>query len=274
MIDITRTRLADGFAAAALVLASVASAAGLLAPSLYRDTEAWVRQAQASDLTTLAVAVPLLGIGLWRARAGSAVGRLLAIGSLAYLVYGYAIFSFSVATNAMTPVHYAVMGLSTWSLLLHAAGFDVEALSTPRVPRRTTGWFLVGVAGLFLMLWGSQIATSILTGTTAPEVAALGLTTNPVWALDLAFALPLFAVAGVLLLRNERHAVIAALPALAFIVVMGLSILVIFGFDALAGQRVDAVPVGMIGLLVAGGAILVARCIAQPRQPAMHEATT
>ena len=257
----TRSQWANRLALVAMLLAMAASAVGLLVPGLYRDSEAWVRQAQASDLTTLAIAVPLLSLGLWRGARGSAVAYLLALGSLGYLAYGYAIFSFSVATNAMTPVHYAILGLASWSLFLNVAELDLNALSAHgivRLPRRRTGWFLIGVAALFLLLWGGQIATSIATGATAPEVAALGLTANPVWALDLAFALPLFAVAGVLMLRAERNAIFAVVPVLAFIAVMGVSILVIFGFDAMAGQRVDLVPVILIATLVATAALLIA----------------
>jgi hypothetical protein len=267
MSPFTNRQLADRFAVTALALAAVASAAGLFIPKLYRDTEPWVRQAQASDLTTLVLAVPLLGIGLWRRRAGSATGYLVTLGVLAFLVYGYAIFSFAVATNPMSPLHYAILGLGTWSLVLHGVGLDFDGLGAAglgRLPRRTTGWFLLGVAALFAVLWGRQIATSIVTGKTAAEVAVLGLTTNPVWALDLAFALPFLAVAGVGMLRNRGHAIVAALPALVFIVVMGLSILVIFAFDALAGQPVDIVPVALIALLVAVATILTGSCIMIP----------
>jgi hypothetical protein len=175
----------------------------------------------------------------------------------------------------MTPLHYAILGASTWSLVLNIVGIDldaVEAAGIGRVPRRTTGWFLVGVAGLFVLLWGGQIATSIVTGTTAPEVAALGLTTNPVWALDLALALPFLGFAGSLLLRDRRHAIVAAFPALVFSAVMGLSILAIFGFDALAGQRVDVVPVALVGSIVAIATILVAICVMQPPTTFAREA--
>jgi len=275
MTRFTHSRLAAAFATAALVLAAIASTAGLLIPHLYRDTESWVRQAQASDITTIALAVPVLGIGLWRARAGSALGYLLTLGALSFLAYGYAIFSFAVATNPMTPLHYAILGLSTWSLVLHIVGIDldtIDAAGIGRVPRRTTGWFLVGVASLFVVLWGGQIATSIVTGKTAPEVAALGLTANPVWALDLAFALPFLAFAGNLLLRDRRHAIVAALPALVFSAVMGLSILAIFGLDALAGQRVDIVPVALVGSIVTIATILVAICVMQPPTTIAREA--
>ena len=67
----SRIKFADRLAFAALVLAAVAAGAGLLVSGLYRDTADGIRQARATDLVTLLVAVPTLAIGLWRARSGS-----------------------------------------------------------------------------------------------------------------------------------------------------------------------------------------------------------
>ncbi len=264
-----RARLADRLAIGALVLAAVAATAGVLIPNLYRDTDAWVRQARASDATTLAVAVPLLVIGLWRARAGSTGFRLVAIGVLGYLVYGYAIFAFAVATNAMTLIHYAILGLVTWSLLLSlmdlAAGPGMD--HHHRMPRRVAGWFLLATAALFALLWLAEIATSISSGETAPSVAAVGLVANPVWALDLALALPFFAFAGVRLLRGHQGAAVAAVPALVFAAVMGLSILVIFAFDAAAGAIVLWPPVLLVGTVVVMATILAVLGVLPPPLP-------
>jgi len=76
---------------------------------LYRDTAEGVRQARATDFVTLLVAVPALALGLWRARRGSAGGRMVAIAALGYLAYSYAIFAFSVVINPLTPVHIAIL---------------------------------------------------------------------------------------------------------------------------------------------------------------------
>jgi hypothetical protein len=80
-----RLRVADRLGSIAVILAAVASLGGLFAPELYRDSSEGIRQARATDLVTLAVAVPALAVGLWRARGGSAVGRVVAIGALGYL---------------------------------------------------------------------------------------------------------------------------------------------------------------------------------------------
>ena len=87
-------------------------------PGLYVDAPNWVQQARGTDLATLFLAVPVLAVGLWTGRRGSAVGRLAVMAGLLYLVYNYAIFAFSVAMNPLTAVHIAIFGLSLWSLVL------------------------------------------------------------------------------------------------------------------------------------------------------------
>jgi hypothetical protein len=254
------TQLARLLAFGAAITASIAAAAGLFVPGLYHDSEGWVRQAKASDLTTLALAVPLLVTALLRARSSDDFSRLIALGVLGYLAYGYAIFAFAIETNALSFLHYAVLGLSVWALLLTLVEREPgssEANPSPDLPRRTTALFLVAVAGLFGVMWIGEIATAISTGAPAPAVAALGLVTNPVWAIDLTVALPLFAVAGVLLLRRAADAERLAIPVLMFIVVMGASILVIFAFDARAGASVPVSPVVIVGATVAISAALI-----------------
>jgi hypothetical protein len=254
-----RNTLGDRFAGAALLLAAIAAGAGLLLSDLYRDNEAWIRQARATDLVTLLVAVPLLALSLRRAGAGSPAARLVAVGALGYLVYSYAIFAFSVAINAMTPLHIAILGLATWALILAVTGLDAAALDAAvgaRLPRRTSATALILISVLFGSLWLGQIAGAITSGTPPAEVARLGLPTNPVYVLDLAFALPLLALAGIRLLRRGRAAGAAAVATLVWTAVMGLSILAIFAFDAAASQAVDPVVVAIIGSITAAAAAL------------------
>ena len=253
-------KVADRLAALALVLAAVAAAAGLLVTGLYRDTAEMAREARAADLVTLAVAVPVLALGLWRARSGSAGARLIALGTLGYLSYSYAIFAFSVVINPMTPVHIAILGLATWSFILTIFGLDqatVDQTSRMRLSRRVAGSFLIVVVGLFAMLWLGQVAGSITSGELPASVSDLNLPTNAVYALDLAFALPLLAVAGVSLLRRDQRGPASALAALGFTTLMGLSVLAIFAVDAAAGIAVEPVPLAIFGVITGVAAILV-----------------
>ena len=256
----SRIKPADRLALVALLLAAVAAAAGLLVSGLYRDTDEGIRQARATDLVTLIFAVPALALGLWRARAGSVGGRFVAVAALGYLAYSYAIYAFSVVIGPLTPVHIAILGFATWSLVLTLFGLDeatVGLASRFRLPRRTTGGFLIGVAGLFAMLWLSQIAGAITSGRLPAAVSDLGLPTSPVYSLDLAFAVPLITLAAVWLIRRDRRGPASAAAGLAFLMILGLSVLAIFAFEAAAGVAVEVPPIAIFGAVTATAAVLL-----------------
>jgi hypothetical protein len=256
----SRIKFADRLAVAALVLAAVAAGAGLLVSGLYRDTDDGIRQARATDLVTLLFAVPALALGMWRARAGSVGGHLVALAALGYLAYSYAIYAFSVVINPLTPVHIAILGLATWALVLTVFGLGdatVDLASGFRLPRRFTGGFLIAVAGLFAMLWLSQIAGAITSGRLPAAVLDLGLPTSPVYSLDLAFAVPLITLAGVWLIRRDHRGPAGAVAALAFLMILGLSVLAIFAFEAAAGIAVEVPPIAIFGAVTATAAVLL-----------------
>ncbi len=251
---------ADVLAMGALTLAAAASLVGLAVSGLYRDAPESIRQAQAADLVTLLLAVPVLGLALSRARAGSTIGRAVVIGTLGYLAYSYAIYSFSVVINAMTPVHIAILESAAWGLMLMVFRFDaasMDSLATLPLPRRTTGVYLLTVAAMFGLLWLGQIAGAITSGDLPPSVSDLGLPTSPVYALDLAFAIPLLMLAGTWLVRSDIRGPFAALAALAFIVSMGASVLAIFAVDGVAGMAVELPPVLIFTVVTGIAAVLL-----------------
>lgn len=246
--------LPGALGAIATTFAAFASAAGLLVPGLYRDAPNWVQQARGTDLATLLVAVPLLAAGFWTARRGSPAGILAVVAGLFYLLYNYAIFAFSVVMNPLTAIHIAIFGLALWSLILGAQGRAVVAAAeavTDRLHRRLSGALLITVGALFGLLWIGQIAATTVTGTLAPDLVLAGLSTNPVYALDLGFFLPLAALAGFGLIRGSRAAVFA-LPMLMWVPVMSAGILGGFAFIAAAG---DEIPIGVVAIVAGVGLV-------------------
>lgn len=265
----SRGDVADALALTSLVLAAAAAAAGLAIAGLYRDNAGMIRQAQASDLATLAVAVPVLAVGLWRARAGSAAGRFVALGALGFIAYTYAIFAFSVVIGPATPVHIAIVGLAVWSLILMAAsieGSPPDLALAARLPRRATAAFLLVVVVLFAFTWLGLIAGAIASGHLPPAVADLNLPTNPVYTLDLAFALPLLTIGGIRLLRGNPRGPGMALALLVFSILMGLEVLVIFLFEVQAGGTADASITLVFAAVVVIGAGLAALGLAPTRR--------
>jgi hypothetical protein len=232
-------------AALATGLAALAALAGLAIPGLYVDAPNWVQQAQGTDLATLFLAVPVLVVGLWTASRGSSPGRLAVVAGLLYLVYNYAIFAFSVAMNPLTAVYIAIFGLSLWSLLLagRTAVEDSEAV-TERLNRRAAGGLLVGVGAMFGLLWLAQIAGTSATGVLPPDLVKAGISSNPVYALDLAFFLPLSAVAGIGLLRLNGAAAFA-FPMLVWVPLMGAGVVGGMLLMAAAGDT-TALPIAVV----------------------------
>ena len=254
----------------ATVLAAIAANAGLAVTGLYRDAPNWVQQARGTDLATLFIAVPVLVVGLWTAGRGSAAGRLAVVAGLLYLVYNYAIFAFSVAMNPLTAVHFAIFGLSLWSLILGArTAVDASGAATERLNRRASAVVLIAVAGMFGLLWLSQIATTTMTGTLAPDLVRAGISTNPVYALDLAFFLPLCALAGIGLLRRNGAAGYA-LPMLIWVPLMGAGVLGGFVLAAAAGEEVPIVVASVIGALCVASASLAVVAIVRPSAPVVE----
>jgi hypothetical protein len=240
----------------ATVLAAAAALAGLAVTNLYVDAPNWAQQARGTDLATLFLAVPVLAVGLWRAHRGSSAGRLAVIAGLLYLVYNYAIFAFAVAMNPLTAVHIAIFGLSLWSLVLAGrVAVDGAEDMTERLHRRTTGGLLIGVAAMFGLQWLQQIATASTTGILPTDLVKAGMSSNPVYALDLAFFLPLCALAGIGLLRRNGAAAFA-FPMLIWVALMGAGVVGGFLLMAAAGDQIAmSVVVALSGLSVASSVL-------------------
>jgi hypothetical protein len=257
-------------AAIATFLAAVAALAGLTVRGLYVDAPNWVQQAQGTDLATLLLAVPVLAVGMWMAARGSAAGRLAVVAGLLYLVYNYAIFAFSVAMNPLTAAHIAIFGLALWSLLLAGrSAVDGAEAVTERLNRRTSGGLLVGVAAMFGLLWLGQIATVATTGVLPPDLIKADIASNPVYALDLGFFLPLCAIAGIGLLRRNGAAALA-FPMLVWVPLMGAGVVGGIVLMAVAGDQ-SAVPVAIvITALGVVSSILAAVAVVRPRAGAAH----
>ena len=84
-----------------------------------------------------------------------------------------------------------------------------------------------------------------------------GLTTNPVFALDLAFFLPLCAVAGIGLLRRTGAAAYGQ-PMLIWVALMGAGVVGGFLFSAIAGEDVPVIVAAVISALSLASAGLAA----------------
>lgn len=177
----------------------VQAAAGLLAPSLYRDA-AWIKAAwYGNDIITLIAGVPLLAGGLLLARSGSVRGELLWYAGLGYATYNYAYYMYGAHLNVLFPLFVALFVLCVWALVLSVSTADVAALGArfgARTPVRSVAAY-AGFTGFGLAVaWLAQWAAYVFAGT-VPSVGEAPF--RLVAAMDLSYMVPPMLVGAVLL---------------------------------------------------------------------------
>lgn len=184
-----------------------ASAAGIIFQSTYaRETANWAGQAVGQDIVNVALAYPSLVVLALVARRGSLKAYLAWCGVLAYSVYTYAIYAFSIRFGAWFLAYVAVFGLSVYALVGGLAPLNLRAVKDAfgaRTPTRATAILLFVIGGAFYLLWLSEIVPATLEGDVPPALRDAGLPTNPVYVLDMAILLPAALLTAVLLTRRR-----------------------------------------------------------------------
>jgi hypothetical protein len=152
----------------------------LAADRIYnQETSVLFDQATAQDVVTLLPVAPLLAFLAVSARRGSLSAFLCLPGLLAFTVYNYAIYAFSIHFGPLLLVWVAILGLSIFALVGALATADMPAIKQRFAGRAMPrpAWFLIVVAVLFVLLWLSEIVPSLLAGD--PRAALATGTSRP-----------------------------------------------------------------------------------------------
>jgi hypothetical protein len=251
------------------VLVAVASLGGIFWSATYaRETPSWRVQGMAQDWVDLVVAAPWLAIAAALTLRGSRRGALLLGGAFAYTAYSFAIYAFAVHFNGLFLVYVAVLGLSGFGLvdLGRALGRErVQKWFDDRAPCRLAGTAMMGFASLFAILWLAQILPAIADRADPPQLAEVGLVTNPVHVLDLAFALPLLFVGGLWLRRRRDGGYLLGAFLLGFSVLMDVAILAMTVALRRHGLAADDALALIFAVMTGFFAFLLARLLASVR---------
>ena len=175
---------------------------------LYRyDSLSLATQAQAQDVVTLVIGLPLLLVSSWMARRGSRRGslrgKLLLTGTLGYFLYAYMSMTFLSAYNELFLAYVALFSLSFFAFILSMMSFDLATLPqhfSTHLPRRTIAGVLFASAAFLLLAWLGRIIPPLLQGQTP---ALENATTLVIQGMDLALIVPSLILAGILLLRRS-----------------------------------------------------------------------
>jgi hypothetical protein len=209
------------------------------------DSISVVAQGKASDFVTLVVAVPaLLGFAWWTHR-GSLKARLALVGILGYFLYTYMSYVFLWSYNTLFIVYVVLMSSSLFAFGLGISTLDPQLLKasfSERLPVKFIGGLQWVIGGLLLLLWGSKIISSLISGN--PPVGLDHYTTLVIQAMDLGLVVPAALLSGYLILRRQPWGYLMS----SILLIKGLAMLVSITAMILnmVLQKVSVDPIEMI----------------------------
>jgi hypothetical protein len=250
---------------------------GLLLPWIYRDPTVLLPQNLGTDLVTLCLGIPLLGLSAGAMRGGSVRARLLWLGALGYLVYAYGMYALGVRWNPLFLAYLALFGLSFFALIVGLVGTDAAAFRdrvNARAPVRLVATYLITIAVLVSAMWLAEEVGALLSRTVPPSVVQFETPTNIVHVFDLALVLPAFVLAAVMLLRGRPWGYVLAGMLLVKASTVGLWVAVMIWFSARQGFGTPPAYTALFVALTLAGVALSWRFLAQidARPPATHAA--
>ncbi|HEY6174583.1 MAG TPA: hypothetical protein VIX73_09080 [Kofleriaceae bacterium] len=250
------------------ILVAVAATMGIANPAIYaRETPSWAAQGTGQDWINLVVCAPaLLAAGALALR-GSRQARVIVGGLLLYTAYSFVIYAFAMHFTTLFLVYCTVLGSSTFALVdlvIALRAEDGDSWYDERAPIRITAATLIGIAGIFGVLWLIQIVPALVTGTDPAGLEEVGLAANPVHVLDLSLLLPAMIVVGVALLRRHSFGDALAPMLLTFAITMAIAIGGMVAMMYRRGLALDAAPtivMAVVAIWCLGVLMALLRCV-------------
>ncbi len=236
-----------------VLLAVAGNIVALSVGSIYAHlTPYFLPQALAQDTASLAIVSPAWLILAVLALRGSLRAYLVWLGVLAFTVYNYVIYTFSVPFGPLFLLWVTVFGLSLYAMIGGVAVMKhnvVQAAYTSERAVKVIAWALIVIGILFAFLWLSEDVPALLAGRTPQSVLDMAIPTNPVHILDLSFFLPAAFVISSYVLRG-RPLGYTLIPAfMVFLILTGIPILITPFVQTRIGQTPGWGVVAPIGTL-------------------------
>ena len=211
-----------------LAVATLAAAVpSLFFPDLLGGTEVIKGNLRGTALVMLVLGLPLLAAGAVCTARNSARWLVVWMGAAAYLTYQGVMLLFATPYNSLFLAYVAVLGFGIWTsvaLVAHAQPHGFAARVDHRMPTRLVAGTLVAVAVLNALGWLARIVPTIGSDDPAAVLDGSGLLTSPGWVQDLAFWIPAYVVAGVLMWRGNHRGVLLSGALLVFFLVESISV--------------------------------------------------
>jgi hypothetical protein len=231
------------FSLLTVLLVTITSVLGLTDSRVYiQESENWRLQAQGQDIGNLIACVALLYTAVGAQRGSATMGKVW-LGVLMYFIYAFLVYAMAVHLNYLFLVYVSILGMSFYLWAYYLQHHPSEETSHQLGHNSTfAAWTLVGIGGLFGMLWLNELLPALITGELPKSLIEAGLIVNPIHAIDLAVVLPGMIATGYMILRQRPRAGFWAVPWLAFSFLMGSSIIAAMALIIKNEGNGEAVP--------------------------------
>ncbi len=254
-------RLEVGATVAILFLTVVTTLSGLLRDGHYVESGFELVRLQAQDAVLLGIGVPVLAVGLWLTVQGSLRGRLIWLGSLAFMAYMWTHYAFVVAYNDFFLGYTALFGLSVFTLLSGVSRTEPTQLSNDlrgKIPVQVYVAFLGVAAGGLAFMWLFDIIPALLAGELPSGIVQLGPEAAHTYVIDLGILVPSLAITALWLHQRRPWGYVCAGIVLVFAALVAPALTAITIVDLQEGIQISApILVGtlippLLGLVFAG----------------------
>jgi hypothetical protein len=221
------------------VVAAAAAAATFFIPGVLRGPAVMNGSARGTALVILVVAVPALLLSMRSAVAGSVRALIVWLGAIAYIAYQAVLFTFETPFNQLFLLYLAMFSLSFWSVFTILRQLDLESLRarfSPKLPVRGLATYALIIVVLNALAWLRNVIPGVLNSTPPSWLDGTGTSTNAIYVQDLAFWLPLMAVAAIWLWRRKAWGYLLVGSILTMWVIESLSVAV----DQWMGSAADS----------------------------------
>jgi hypothetical protein len=158
------------------------------------------------------------------------------LGIVSYLTYNAFLLLFGTPLNSLFLLYVATFSLGLFSLgtLVHATEPHAVSDQLVDLPRRGLAIYVWTIVGLNALVWLRGIVPTIGAAEPTGALDGLGLTTNPSWVQDLAFWLPMAAIAAAWLWLRKPwgYVLVGAWLVYSLIESVGVAVDQLFGYAA------------------------------------------
>lgn len=218
------------------VVATASAALTFFLPNALSGPAVTTGNARGTALVMMAAGVPLLVFSMLGATRGSWRLHVVWMGVVSYLTYNAFLLLFGTPLNSMFLLYVATLSLGLFSLgtLVHATNPHAVSDQLVDVPRRSLAIYTWTIVGLNALIWLRGIIPTIGAAEPTAALDGLGLTTNPSWVQDLAFWLPMAAIAAAWLWLRKPwgYVLVGAWLVYGLIESVGVAVDQLFGYAA------------------------------------------